>query len=315
MEDGFNAFEPFGLWEFGGEPIAQRIYEGFKKNMGAAFHGQPGDDNDTDLFCTSIQFAIVQQIQTQSALEVLPSRMYQTLRTNERDLGIIPRKGQSLADRRATVAAGLLIPRGGTRINLNQILTAALGNEYVGIFVQPWADATMVPADEETGIQYRRSSEPFSIVRIVDPVSIGGEETVEYEIVSGVRLRAGDMLLVEGEDRPRAEVVEVLATTSSGGVRTLTADFTSPHDPATMATTGPYPMIQTSKRHIYVMLTDAAIDDPELVRIAHRVMARTVRGVTTWSVCVENTPGSGISGPYTYTSPFGLTPMEEITVN
>ena len=321
----FSAFKPFGLWQFTDDVVAQNIYETLRASMSRAFQanditeffseeGEESDDVDADLYATAIQVAAAVLELRQAGVEMLPSKMWQTLRTNERDLGITPTVGQTVADRRAIVGTALLAALGSSRPRLEYLLERTLGADFVGLATETAGGGTSVPADEETGILYTPAGQDFAVMRLTGPASKRALEFVKFELVRGTMPQKGSLLLVDPEDRVRAEVVEILNYSYVAPDWYVYADWTQPHDPGTVCTTGSWPLIETTQRHMYVMLSQNALTDTELLRRADLIMQKTVRGITTWSLCVENSPGSGVSGPYTFASPLGLTPMVEVTV-
>ena len=133
------------------------------------------------------------------------------------------------------------------------------------------------------------------VVRLLGAVSVGlpGAITVPYEMVSvpqaataqsdATEVRVGDRVSFDVGHSSIGEVVEVTAVTP-GATPTFTASFTNPHSAGTLGFTNPFPWWISTQRHVLVVLTAAAAQDPETRRKVDEQMPRMLRSTTKWGI-------------------------------
>jgi len=78
-------------------------------------------------------------------------------------------------------------------------------------------------------------------------------------------------------------------------------------------TTAPFPYWVSSKRHNVIVLKAAAAADPEKRRQVNELLGRMLRGVSTWDIAAESTPGH--AGPFKVGEGLlGVTPIGDLTL-
>ncbi|MGN6107659.1 MAG: hypothetical protein ACTHU0_21295 [Kofleriaceae bacterium] len=235
------------------------------------------------------------------------STVYDNLTIREREYGVTPPASDTIPERRQVLRAMRRLPNGGTRSNVEQALSDLLGDDFLGFLPVPMEAAALWPAaigDQPMNLQ--RSTIARKLVTIDTSISIGlgSPQTVIY---TGVRpehptladavelgdaasvLKVGDKLVVHPENNTFCEVVEVEAidvqvTSETTFDLKITATFNNPHPAGVLATTMPFPMWSSTKRHNLVALSEDAIIDPEKVRKTHLLLRRMLTGVSTWNV-------------------------------
>lgn len=301
----FSAYTAFGLFEFSSdESPAESIHKALDTAMGggAAFDIKAGSDVEADNYATAMAIAAARSSLRRAGLNMYGATATEKLPQLEAAYGVVPSRTATIAERRAVLAAKYLASRGSREEAIDNALRAALGTDFVFLYVIPRASVTKWPSTYgATPGLFSRIDIPAKTVKLLDPVapdfSVSGVVTVPYEnwvtAHNEELLAVSDRLVIEPENPGGAELVTVTAVAGSGSTRTFTATFTKPHEQNCAATTRPTPFGLSTRRHYIVILKTAAAVDNEKRRIANAVMRAAVRGVSTWSVVHESTDGSG----------------------
>lgn len=299
-----SAFTPFGLLEFSSAPSkAEVIYRAVSAASGAgtALSAEEGTEVEAENFCDAMAFAFAHQSVERAARNMQGATATELLGIHEDILGITPPARATIAERQAAVAAKALVSRGSRPEAIDSVLHALLGDDFVTAYVVPSPYDTKWPAANggAPGL-YSRVDVPAKTVRITDPIApdfaVSGEVTVPYEnwdtSAGDEYLILGESVLVESEVPGAAEIVTVTAVAGTGADRTFKATFTKAHPKGASATTKHTPLRLSARRHILVILKQAAALDPGIRRKVNDTMRSVVRGVTTWSIVHDYTDGS-----------------------
>lgn len=137
----------------------------------------------------------------------------------------------------------------------------------------------------------------------------------------------GDVVVVDAGNTKRMEPVQVVAvantppagSNTTPGYLYFAAVFQNAHDVGAAMTTGNVPYWWSTQRTNLVVLSAAASVDQPTRRRVDALMAKVLRGVSTWAIVAAdlNPPGpppvTGASGPLSAGSPMGASPVGQIT--
>lgn len=291
-----SAFAPCGLLELtSAKPLAETIYDASVASYGGQIATGEGSRLEAHLYAQAIEVAAARTTLLQAGREILPSGVLAMLTERERELGIVPPAGDTVAQRRGVIAARSRLPIAPTQTNVENALRDVLGSDFLEFLTVAEADAVKWPTTATaTQLHFADTSTAIKLVSITDG-AMPGTQTVAYADVplplspqpaAPTNILAGDVLLVDAGQYDRAETVTVTAA----GVGTFTATFASAHDAGCFATTASFPQWQSTKRTALVVTTATAAADPVKRGKVHDILRRMLRGVTTWAI----TPG----GPF-----------------
>lgn len=223
--------------------------------------------------------------------QFLPSRALENLPLLEREYGIAPDPGATIAERRARVVVEARIARGASRTNVEFVLEALFGDDFLRYVTTDIASTVVSPVDPTTTGVYSRAGTPRGVFRTLGHVTRTNEPTtVSCELVAGNAgtLQVGRRFVVDTADPGRVEATTIEQVAGSGPF-TVTATFRHPHTAGVFLGTGRHANQFTSKReNIFVMSPAAALDAIKRRRL-HRTARRLLRGISTWCI----TDGSG----------------------
>lgn len=297
-----SAFTPFGLLEFSGAPSsAETIYRALSSASGAgeALSAEEGTEVEAETFADAMAFAFARQSVERCARNTVGATSTELLGIHEETFGISPPARATIPERQATVAAKELVSRGSRPEALDAVLRTLLGDDFVAshVVVSP----TKWPAANggAPGL-YSRIDVPAKTIRLLDPIApdfaVPGVVTVPYENwdtnAGDEYLILGERILVDSEVPGAAEIVTVTAVAGTGASRTFTATFTKAHPKGVSATTRHTPLRFSTRRHILIVLKQAAALNPATRRKVNDTMSVVVRGVTTWSIVHDYVDGS-----------------------
>lgn len=291
-----SAFTPCGLLALSAaKPLAETIYDAAVASYGGQVATGEGSRLEAHLYAQAIEVAAARTTLLQAGAEVLPSGVLAMISEREREYGIVPPDGDTVAERRGVIAARTRLPIEPTPSNLINALRDVLGAEFIEVRTVAEADAVKWPTSvTATQLHFADSATPIKVVRLTDAV-MSGTHSVPYADVplplspqpaAPVDVLAGDVFLVDAGQFDRAETVTVAAA----GTGTFTATFSSAHDAGCIATTSSFPQWQSTKRTVLCVVTSRAAADPVARGKVHDILRRMLRIVTTWAI----TPG----GPF-----------------
>jgi len=324
-----SAFAPLGLLQLkSGAPAAEKLHATIAGLLSDGSEFALAADVGTFVDCFSFalarSLAKVQLRQEKLDRSHLALGAYELLDALEEEFGLTPGPTDTLRSRRRALAAAMKVVLGSRRTVLEQALTDLLGDDYVGLHVQGTSEVSIWPSALGDDPQVLLVPDvPRKLVTLATAIStdLGSPQQVRYTPVDpapeiGHSLLVGDRLVVEPENLGRAEVVTVTSLAIGDPELYFTATFQQAHEPSALAAQMPFPAWGSSQRHLLVVLSATAAVDAEKRRRTHELLARTVTGVTTWSIC----PASGASqcGPWTFDDPLlsrlDCNPMATVTV-
>lgn len=306
----FSAFAPFGMLAFSSKPSeAEAIHGSIVASLGGDgtnYTIQPGSRADATAYAQAMGLARARLTIQRAGNQKFPSKVTDLIPNREEEYGLVPAATATISQRRAALVAAKLLPLGASQLVVENALRGLLGADFLAFRPTPTSEAVSWPAnlgDQPQNLQ--APSVPRKLFKTLDPVTAPGTLRIRARQIAvptapGSNTNAplfGDKLVWDPENDARTEVLFLETTTAlGGGVWVLQCTFTSAHDPGVTVTTQPYPMWTSSKRHSLVILTNAAASDPEKRRQVDELMAKILRGVSTWSI----TDGSGglTGGPF-----------------
>ncbi len=329
-----SIFAPPGLLQLqAGVPTAETLHA-----SAVALFSKGGDyDLSTDLgsfvdcfaFSLARVFARIQRRQEQLDGERTAAGAYELLAALEEEFGVVPPFGATLKARRTALGQRMRVLLGSRRAELEQSLRDLLGDDYVGIHIpDPASEVSVWPSTLGDSPQLLAVPDaPRRVVTLPYAIStdLGTPQVVTYTPVdplagenSDHTLAAGDQIVVGVESFGSAETVTIISVGQTGedGPLYFLATLNNAHEPGAICAAMPFPAWGSNQRHIHVVLAATAAVDPETRRQVHELMARTVTGVTTWSICA--TSGSAQAGPWTLGDPLlsrlSINPMGTLSV-
>ncbi|RYE81376.1 MAG: DUF2313 domain-containing protein [Myxococcales bacterium] len=317
----FSAFSGFGLDGFsGGKPLGEQLYDALWANLngnGAVEnYGGKGQGGYTDAKLYATAMAIARWLTTGRQLEaqIDPDTVLEMLPEREELFGILVPAGATLAERRAALRAAMRRPGDGSYGEIRQALVDLLGAKFVDLRRLPANKLVTVPDAPQHGpglfVEPDSRQQTFRLVAdVVSSGQMSGFLPFAYvnldgsSVAPGERLESNRRFVLEGERSELRERPQVILSTTLDGQAAMTAILTKPHSAGATITTRPWPYWVSNRRHWIVELTPQAALEPEVRRVAHRLMARMVRAVSTWSI-------AGGKGPFVLgTSLLGSTPF------
>jgi hypothetical protein len=201
--------------------------------------------------------------------------------------GLVPGPDDSIHTREHALAATMLIAAGARYTAVTASLAAALGSDFLAYRVTPQSEAINFPADPSAAngpCKWTDKAKAPELVRIATAITvIGSPVRVPYTALNpspAFSILAGDTIVVSVNNIGLAERVIITAV----GANSFTATFTKSHDLGDIATTGYFPYWRSTKKHSLVVLTAAACQDPQKVRLANRVMAQIATSFSSWDI-------------------------------
>lgn len=312
----FSAFTPFGLFRFSAKRSdGEGVYRSLLGSLGGNYDVSPGSRMDGWCYATALAIARARLVMIHAGLQTSPKYVAELLSQREAEYQIIPGPFDTVAQRRAVLAARAKLPRGARREAVEDGLRTMLGDAFVWYYTTKPADIATWPTalgDQPQNLQ--RPSIPRKRVTITQAITtgLGAPQSVSYTLAEGAQgnLLVGDDLVVQPDNVVRAETVTVDAVTPTH----FTATFNNVHDLNCVGTTMSWPAWVSNQRFDLVVVSAAAAIDPETRRKTSDLLERVLRAVSTWGIVAETSPGSGTAGPFIIgTSPIGATPFGTIT--
>ena len=306
----FSAFTRFGHLRFSSKPPpAKPIYESIVASLGGDgknFAIVPGSRQDATAYAQAMGLARARLTIQRAGNQKFPSKVTDLIAVREEEYGIVPSATATMSQRRAALVAAKLLPLGASQTVVENALRGLLGADFLAFRPTTTAEAVSWPTNlGDQPMNLQAPSVPRKLFKTIDSVPAPGTLRIRAHQIAvptapGSNTNAplfGDMMVWDPENDARTEKLFLETTTNlGGGVWVLQSTFASAHDPGVTVTTQPYPMWTSSKRHSLVVLTNAAASDPDRRRQVNELMAKILRGVSTWDI----TDGSGGStgGPF-----------------
>lgn len=321
-----SLFTPLGLLKMSSAPSpAKVIYDAKKAALGGDgtnFVIRQGSRLGARLYAESIMEALIDEKIRRAGNQDLPSKVFEQLPDREREFGLTPAAGDSFHGRKLALAARMLLPGGATRNNVENALRTLLGDDFIAYRTILPGERVKWPANlGDQPMNLKRPDIPRKLIRITDPITIGlgSPQLVGFSAVSPPAtaddpvLRKGDVLVVEPEVLGRTETVTVTGVFQDDfGGMTFRATFNQAHETNAWASTAPYPLWISTQRTCLVVLSASAAVDPEKRRQTNDLLARILRGVSTWSIVAQTAPNQ--AGPFVLNqSPMNATPFGTVT--
>lgn len=259
----------------------EAVYRSMRDAMGGAF--ADGGHADASMFaramCLGRALAWCDRAQDQA----LPSRALELLPSIEREYGIVPSRGATIAQRRVVLGERVRPPRGASRPEVEVALRKLLGADFVS-YITNTPNVT-APADPAAGPGLFKSAfAPRKLARLTaDVVPLPGPALRPLHVtpleVGGAEIVAGDIVVLTPDNGSMAEKCRVVA--DGGG---LVVAAVRGHEAGDVVTTQPWPYWIGTRRHDLIMVTDAAARDPQKRRAVDALLADVMRAPTQWSV-------------------------------
>jgi hypothetical protein len=292
----FSAFTPFGALRFSSRPShGEQIYREMVKSLGS---GANYSDDFDGLVAARLYMWAMALGRCKYEIERLghqwdPRRSLEGLPVLERELGIVPERGSTIAQRRAEVVVASRIARGGSRSNVEAVLAELFGADFIAYVTTAPADAVVWPAAPADVGVYDRPGSPRGVFETLDSVIVNSNPVaVRCQLVAGEigTMRSGRRFVIDSGNYSRTEAVEIQSVSIAGDVATVTATFTNPHSRGVTVATGRQPNQATSLRHNLFVMSPAAAADAKKRRRLHKAAHRLVRGISTWSAADDSGP-------------------------
>lgn len=298
----FDAFSPFGLWDFSSEPSpAEGIYDALCAAYRGMFDLTPGTYAEARVYAMAMAMAEARCSIRAALSEASPSTALDKIPTLERDYLVTPPADATITQRRAKLVALDLLMRGAREEAITTDLQALLGSSFIKLrATQPSEVKTFPTAPNAVGT-IPKDDAPLVFCQLLDSVkSVGVSVTVPILVVSEIAPQRQQLLTVEPEVNVVAERITVdavqLAIPGSGLTQsTLTATFAKAHSAGAWIV-NQAPLWFSTQRILQVFVTTAAGRDPDTRRKIHEVMARHSRMVSRWEI-IESADRAH-SGPF-----------------
>jgi len=294
----FSIFTPFGALEYSSSPsLVEKFYDmqvaNLNTNPDENFNLQPGSNIEASVYARSRVYACGAYTLRRAFHNASPSNAIETLALHEKEFQVIPGPLDDIPTRRNVLAARALLPNGAVYTNVVTALTTLLGSGFVFYRVTTAAEAVNFPAvGGDSPGNFVLPKTIIKNIRITNGVSIGlgAPQSVAFSFFdeNTPKLLNGDKLVVEPEILGQTEVVEVSEVTSSG----FKATFEKSHDLNCIASTVPYPYWISTQRHCFIVVTQSVAEDANKRRQIHELLARLLRGVSTWDIVPDDGGGT-----------------------
>jgi hypothetical protein len=323
-----SCFTPFGMLAFSSRPSeGEKVYRAMRAGMTDPESGQPvfdlsvGTHQEAKLYASAMAIAAAHVTTIRAGEQLRPETSYELLRAHERRFDLRPSTFATVSSRRQALLSAQRAATGGRREVIENGLRAIFGSAFLAYRVVKTTEASVWPTTPGLGPGvFPKAEIPARLVRLTSPVTLAAlspptERTISYEnwIANEpeVLLRKGDVIAVQPENLGVAERVTVTAVAGTGSSRTFTATFTKAHDIGASATTGRMPILRSTKRFAFIVVTAAAAVDRARREAANAFMAKVARAVSQWAIVQGS---GGTIGPFTLdSSVLGTAPIGTFT--
>lgn len=306
----FSAFSAFGHLEFrGSDPLARRIYEEKKRNIGYEINFPDDVNVAAELYADAMLEASIRNLAVRASNEAHPLYTVEFLAAHELENGIVPLPTQTISQRQTVLYNTKRLIIDGHFSTISQSLKDLLGVDllfYRVVRVNELPDIVEYGEDDENRALFTGWHVPIRIDRTVLPITrLNQPIDVVTERVAGNEnyYRPRQTLLIEPSSNSRAEriIPTVTRTTSINNpvFESIRAVFKKPHDAGSLIRSGHYPRYASPKRIHQIVLNGTKAIDVNVRHSIDTIMRRLVRGTAVWQICEIN---SGLDG----TGPFIL---------
>lgn len=279
-----SAFTPPGHFAFSSKPShGESIYRTLRANFGDVFLTDFDGLQQARLYAQAMCFASAQYQFDRALNNRKPSTATELLPVLEHDYQVIPSPHATLNERRDFLTAFQKIGRGNRREAIEDALRTLLGSDFIAYRTTARSDIVATPASPSTPGVFLAAGAKKKVFSIDVAVSVVGSPiTVPFTSLGGTDTPlVGETYCVDPDPRRNIEQVTIAGV----GVGTITTIFTHSHEPGTLAAR-PHPFWSSNQRYSVVVLSHLgkAWNDPETRRKINELMARAVRGVSTWDI-------------------------------
>ena len=311
----FSCFTKFGNgFAFSGAPAhGERIFRNMLSNIGVeSYSVEEGTRMRGFCYAQAMQAARVRYTLEHAGYQLDPLKVTEMLPLREAEYGLIPGPTESIDDRRATLAATLLAPKGGDFNNIKNALLTLLGDSFIQYIPTTYGDSIRFPTN--CGDQPMNLVTPDrlpKLLTITDTIStgLGAPQWVHYEPLElpsvpdadaqPTDVYVGETFIVDPGQTALHETITVSAVRELvPGFPELEATFNNPHSAGTMASNMPYPFWVSTKRANLVVLEATAAVDAETRRKVNELFAKMVRAVSIWFIVQEDPTNPGHTGTF-----------------
>jgi hypothetical protein len=311
----FSAFTPFGAgFEFSGDlPHGERFFRQFLSLIGEeSYSTAEGSRMRAWSYAWSMHLARVRYTLEHAGYQLDPLKVTEMLALREGEYGLIPGPYDSLDQRRATLAARMLVPKGGDINNIRTTLRQLLGDAFIQYIPTSFFDAVLYPA--AIGDQPMNLVTPTRQPKLLNlmtniSLGLGAPQWVNYEFIElpsvpdvdaqSKDVNKNETFTIDPADNINVETITVLDVRElTPGYLELQATFNNPHTAGAYLTNMPYPYWLSTKRFNLAVLESTAAADAETRRKVNELLARMVRAVSTWNICQEDPANPGFTGTF-----------------
>jgi hypothetical protein len=316
----FSCFTPFGAgFAFSGAPShGETIFRSMISSLGAqteSLSTEEGTRMRAFCYATAMHLARVRYTLEHAGYQLDPLKVCEMLPKREGEYGIVPGAYDSIDERRATLAARLLAPKGAAFNTVATALAILLGEDLRGYLPTPYADAVVAPAgigDQPMNmVSTNILPKLFSLAQSIT-TGLGSPQWVRYELVElpsipdqnsptlpPRNLLVGETVVLDVGNNVRHERCTIFGLRElTPGVLEMWLIPTLAHDDGVPCTNWQYPYWLSTKRYNLIALAAAAAADPETRRKVNELMAKMQRAVSTWSIVQEDPLNPGHTGVF-----------------
>lgn len=273
----------------------EQIYGEMVKALGAGKNYSVDFDSlvAARLYANAMAFGRCKYAIERLGTQFLPSKALENLPLLEREYGLTPEVGASVAQRRSELVVAARIARGASRTNVEAILSELFGSDFVAYVTNSIADSVVFPVNApNTGVYVKPGSPRAAFELLTNVARTAIPVTVPARLLAGnaQSLRAGVRFIIDSGDFGRAEAVTVEAVSVVDGVYSITATFAKAHKVGAVIGTGRHARQATSKRENLFVLSATAASDAKKRRRLHRAARRLLRAISTWSIADQSGP-------------------------
>lgn len=309
MASQFSAFAASGIRFTSRKPLAESIYEDLVACYGTLFGADWDSHFSHRMFARAWVIALAREQLQRAGNEAIPKHCTELLPKLEADYGIVVPYGATIHDRRVVLAAAMAAKRGSTTNAVETSLTELLGDGFIAIKAHDdtvWVYPDSSYPETNGPANFAPIDAPFKTIRLLS-TTLESPVLYEYAAGSSEPLLAGEKLVLDPGKLGLMERVTVVSSTMFD----FTATFTKPHDVGAIATTATVPYWPTSRRWLYVVVSQAVLDDGILRNLVHVLLQKILNKTVCWSLCTPS--GVGTIGPFNLDSSIlDEEPMTEI---
>ncbi len=311
----FSAFTKFGNgFAFSGAPAhGETIFRSMISNIGVeSLSTEEGTRMRAFCYAQAMQAARVLYTLEHAGYQLDPLKVCEMLALREAEYGIIPGPNDSIDERRATLAARLLAPKGGAFNTIKNALITLLGDDFVQYIPTTYADSVLYPAslgDQPMNLAPANRLPKLLTIDTTISTGLGAPQWVVYtqrelapvpdSTVAPRQPLVGETFVIEPGHNTQHETVTILAFREQiPGFLELQATFNNPHSAGVLASNIAYPYWLSTKRLNLVVMEALAATDAETRRKTNELMERMVRCVSTWYLVQESASVPGTTGTF-----------------